>query len=412
MFRALAIAPRSISGAVSGMFLATGLALGLSGCGPQLTSGPAPAVQETRAAPSGPMQREVDPNRPVLVALLAPLGASDANAAATGTALANAARMALTDLNDPTMKLKVYDTRGTPEGAAAAAHAALGEGAALILGPLFGANTRAIGDIAAQAGVNVISFSTDSGVAGGPVFVSGFLPESEARRVVGFAASRGLTRIGVFYPNTGYGDAGLRGAQTAADAAGAQLVTASAYERNFQGIQDAAPSFASAAGAAGITAVLLPDSGKALQSVGAFLDYSGLDPSKVRYMGLGQWNTGATLMEPTLRGGWFPAPDPDRVAAFNARYQSQFTANPPFVAVLGYDAVEVAGQLLQEARQTGSTEPFSRAALTRSNGFEGALGPLRFTPGGLDERSLAILQVGSGGFQIVDPAPGWLGPAS
>jgi hypothetical protein len=76
--------------------------------------------------------------------------------------------------------------------------------------------------------------------------------------------------------------------------------------------------------------------------------------------------------------------------------------------VLGYDAVQVAGQLLAEARRTGTRDPFGYRELTRPEGFQGALGPLRFRPDGLAERAMAILEVGDGRFEVADPAPGRL----
>jgi len=74
-------------------------------------------------------------------------------------------------------------------------------------------------------------------------------------------------------------------------------------------------------------------------------------------------------------------------------------------SVLGYDAVQVAGQLLADARRDGSYTPFGRAELTRFEGFQGALGPLRFQPDGLNQRAMAILEVGVRSFEVLDPAP-------
>lgn len=394
MFQAVSIAPR--------LFLAAALALALAACQDTTRVGSSPPTGQTgtRVQPGS-----ADPARPVTVALLAPLTAAAEGAADAGNALANAGRMAATDMADPALQLKIYDTAGTAEGARAAAAQAVADGAALILGPLFGANTFGVADIAAAAGINVVSFSTDSAVAGGPVFLSGFLPEAEAERIVGYAASQGLGRIGVFHADTAYGAAGLRGAEAVP---GARVVVALPYARSFEGIQDASKPFASTAFEAGVSAILLPESGKGLQTVGAFMDYHGLNPAEVKYLGLGQWNASATLREPTLKGGWFPAPDPERVDVFANLYEARYGARPPFIAVLGYDAVQVAGQALAQARLTGSRTPFGRAELTRPEGFQGALGPLRFRPDGLSQRSMAILEVGERGFEVVDPAPGRL----
>jgi len=322
-----------------------------------------------------------------------------------GRALVNAAKMAETDLADPALQLRVYDTTGNAAQARAVAQQAVSDGARLILGPLFGASTPGVGEIAAAAGINVISFSTDSKVAGGPVFVSGFLPEAEAARIVSFAAARGFDRIAVFHPQTEYGSAALRGADEGSLSSGARVVVAQSYDRTFEGIQAAAPAFAAAANGAAASAILLPESGQGLRSVGAFMDYAGLDPAVVRYLGLGQWNANATLQEPALQGGWFPAPDPNRLDRFAGLYAARYGSRPPFIAVLGYDAVQVAGQLLAEARINRQGDPFGRGALIRPAGFDGALGPLRFEPDGRNRRALAILEVGPRGFAVIDPAP-------
>ncbi len=385
----------------SALALATAFVLLAGACAPTAASRPESGAKQ--AAPA--QQPAASPAGPALVALLAPLSAADEGARSAGQALANAAKMAETDIADPALRLRVYDTAGDPGRARAAAQQAVADGAGLILGPLFGANTPAVGDVAAAAGIHVLSFSTDSKVAGGPVFVSGFLPEAEAARIIGFAAARGYDRIAVFHPLTDYGMAAVRGAEEGARRSGAQVVATQAYERSFQGIQDAAGPFAGAARAAGATAILLPDSGQGLRSVGAFMDYAGLDPAVTRYLGLGQWNSSATLQEPALRGGWFPAPDPAQLDRFAGLYAARYGARPPLIAVLGYDAMQVAGQLLAEARIARSGDPFSRAALTRPEGFQGALGPVRFEPDGRNLRALAILEVGPRGFAVVDPAP-------
>ena len=216
----------------------------------------------------------------------------------------------------------------------------------------------------------------------------------------------------MFYPQTDYGSAALRGTDEAVLSSSARVVAASGYPRTFEGIRNTAEPFAGAALAAGVTTILLPDSGQGLRSAGAFMDYSGLDPADVKYLGLGQWNSSATLQEPALQGGWFPAPDPDKLDTFSSLYAARFGTQPPFIAVLGYDAVQVAGQLLAGARRDGSITPFGRAELTRIEGFQGALGPLRFEPDGLNHRAMAIMEVGQRSFEVLDPAPERLGLGS
>ncbi len=366
------------------------------GAGPATPSAPAPKPEQIEATK---------------VALLVPTGTANEGAASLADAIVNAARMAMADIGDPGLELAIYDTRGEPGPAADAASRAIADGAALIVGPLFGSSTGAVGGIAGPRGVNVISFSTDTSVAGGPVFVSGFTPEAEARRMVSFARARGIDSVGVFYPDNSYGRAALNGIQQAASAAGVQVTTQVGYARSFQGIQSSAGDFSDSVITSGSSGILLPDGGQGLRSVGAFMDYNEIASDQVQYMGLGQWNAKATLEEPALRNGWFPAPDPGAMRSFVRDYRSSYGSVPQPLAVLGYDAIQVAAQLLKGARASG--EPaFDARAITRPQGFDGAVGPLRFRSDGTADRAMAILEVGDGVFDVVDPAPAVFGPGS
>jgi len=388
-----------------GLGFAFGLLAALAACAPR---GVAPGPQAT--GPASPAQTAPSPaplrGGPPVVALLAPTGAANEKVAGDARAIVNAARAAASDRGAGLIERRVYDTMGDRARTAAIAREAMDDGAQLILGPLFGANTPAVAEAVAGRGVPVISFSTDGTVAGGPVYVSGYMPEAEAERILDYAARQGITTVGVYAPQTPYGDAALRGAEAAAPATGTFIAVRRSYPRSFQGIQDTAADFAESALASGVQAVLLPDSGDGLKIVASFLDFNGLAPSQVRYMGLGQWETRATLTEPALRGGWFAGADPEAVQAFARDYAARHGATPPFIAVLGHDAVEVALALAAEARAQGGDVPaFTHEALTRPEGFRGALGPFRFEPDGTSRRALAVLAVGEGGFEVLEPAP-------
>lgn len=344
----------------------------------------------------------VDLTQPVTVALLAPSTAANSGAAQLGQAIVNAARMAQSELNDPLLNLRVYDTGGDPARAAAAARQATAEGAKLILGPLFSDSTGAIAGTAQGANINVVSFSTDSAVAGGPVFLSGFLPEMAARRITSFARSRGYETLGILYPETDYGRVALAGAEAVA---GNNLVVRTPYPRTSEGIPPATSLFASQVRQTGARALLLPESGEGLQFVASLLSEQGTGSPEYKFLGLGEWDSRQTLEAPALVGGWFPSSDPGALRAFVDRYRGRYGSVPPQLAFLGYDAVQIAGQLLAEARRSGSGDPFGREAITRPQGFRGAVGPIRFLPDGRGERGMAILEVGPNSFQEIDPAP-------
>ncbi|WP_285673170.1 penicillin-binding protein activator [Paralimibaculum aggregatum] len=362
-----------------------------------------------RAVAPAPEGHRIAPGSPVTLALLVPQTASAEGAARLGRAIANAAQLGLEDLRNPNISLRVYNTGGQPQTARAVAEQALREGADLFLGPLFAANTEAVGAVAAASDRKVISFSTITAVAGDPVSLIGYSPEAEARRVLSYAAAQGRRDVAVFYPGNDYGEAAVRGAQSVP---GVQITAVGDYERSFKSIEENSRPFAQAARELGATSVFLPAGGKELQAVASFVNYHGLDPQRVQYVGLGQWNSRATLQEPSLQGGWFPAPDPDAFARFAGRYRDRFGEEPPLLATLGHTAVQVAGQLLASAAAEGRDDPFSAARIVRPQGFRGTLGPLRILPDGTSEHAMAILEVSAGRFVTRDPAPLAIGAGS
>ena len=96
----------------------------------------------------------------------------------------DAAFMALFDVGEHDLVLLPRDTQGTPEGARQAAGQVIGEGAELILGPLFNQAVTAIGPVARQADIRVLAFSNVTDAASEGTFLLGFRPEEQVARVV------------------------------------------------------------------------------------------------------------------------------------------------------------------------------------------------------------------------------------
>lgn len=127
-----------------------------------------------------------------------------------GRAFLRSAQMALFDIGDPRLRLLPRDVGATPEQAAEAAQAALDNGAQLLIGPVFRRSVAAAGAVARQANVPLIGFSNDRLVAGGGVYLTGFAPFQEVRRVIDFAIDQGHRKFAALIPETAYGDAVAR----------------------------------------------------------------------------------------------------------------------------------------------------------------------------------------------------------
>jgi len=373
--------------------------LALSACAPQ----PQPQIgAPVTAAPSAPQAPGVAASGPVPVALLIPRGAGEAGVQALAADIEAAARLAAAEAGR--IELRVFDTAANPARAAQAAQAAVSGGAALLLGPLYSATTRAVRPVATGAGVTALSFSSDSAAGGALFFVMGDPPENEADRLMGYAASQGVGSVAIVRPESDYGALSEAAARDGAARHGVRVVETLRYPRSFEGVQAALGEGAGGLRASGAESVLIPDNGQALRAVAAFLDYYDVSPRSVRFMGLGLWRNPETLQEPTLRGGWFAGPDPAAAADFEARFLAAVGRTPHPLAWLGYDAVRAAAQLLAG----GGAAPFSPQAVAGAD-FDGARGPWRFTADGANRRGLAVFEVTEEGFAVRDPAPLSLG---
>jgi len=428
--------------------LVAGLALTLAACAAPSVPTPEPEAQPPVAEPAPeetydiltePLRQFEEPlSGPptVKVGLLLPLSGARAD---VGQALLHAAELALFDLGGERFTLLVRDTGGTPEGAAAAAEAVLAEDATLILGPLFATSAEAVKPIVDAAEVPMITFSNNNAMAGPLTFVMGVTPRTQVDRVIDYAVSQGHQRFAVLAPENAYGtvvvqamqDAVLRNAaelsrvvmfdpQATDVSAEVQVLAdfnrrrseADAQRRDLEGRTDEAAQRALArlqgvetVGDLPFDAILLPSSGQQLLSVAPLLAYYDVDPSEVRFLGTSLWEDPQLLNEPTLQGGWFPAPPPSLWKAFRDRYQQSFGDTPPRVASLAYDAVALAAVLDQRGEREGAYVAYTQDAITQSLGFAGIDGIFRFLPSGQVQRGLAVLELRQAGFIERDPAP-------
>ena len=341
----------------------------------------------------------------VKVALLLPLSGPNAD---LGKAMLEAAQLALFTIGSDKLTLIPRDTTGTAAGASDAAKAVIADGAKLILGPLIADEVDAVKPIAQAASLNVIAFSTKTEIAGGNVFLMGFLPRQEVVREVSYAHGQGLGNVAALVPNSPYGhlmgdalkDSASSGGPSTArieyfDPRGADIAAA---------IKRLVPAGAGAAEAAAglpFDALLLPEGGDQLKQLATQLKAAGVDSTRVRFLGSGLWDDPAIVSDPDLIGGWFAASPPDVRHDFERRYENAYHHPAPRLASLAFDAAALAAVL---AKSDGP-DPFSVQAIRNPSGFTGVDGLFRFGPDGLVQRGLAVLAVDAGGDKIVSPAP-------
>ena len=187
----------------------------LSGCS---LTGPGPGRHEDAGAPVPPTPApgaDTLGNGPVKVALILPL-TQGGGQSAVGVSMRNAAELAILESGANDITLLVKDDRSTPDGAREATQAAIGQGAELILGPLFAGDVRAAAEVAKPAGKPLIAYSTDLSTASRGVYLLSFLVEDYVDRIIEFAASRGKKSVAVLAPENDYANVAAGALQQAA----------------------------------------------------------------------------------------------------------------------------------------------------------------------------------------------------
>ena len=384
--------------AVFSLAVAAALAACTSAFNPTTSTPAQPSAEPPPAAAIGTGQ--------VRIGLILPLSAQG-NAGIAAASMKNAAEMALAEFKDPNIQLLVKDDGGTPQGAQAGAQQALDEGAELIIGPLFAQSVSAVASIARPRNIPVIAFSTDASVAARGVYLLSFLPESDVRRIVEYAAARGKRSFAALLPDNGYGAVVEAALQQEVARRGGRVVTLEKYPLDPGRMSEAARRVAQSANQ--VDSILLADGADAVPQVVQSLAASGVNLKRVQLLGTGLWDDPRVFQTAQLEGGWFAAPESSGFRNFANRYRSRYGQDPVRTATLAYDAVALVAALV---KQQPGLQRFSEQTLTSPSGFAGIDGIFRFRPDGTNERGLAVLRVTPNGGQPVSPPPRAFNPGT
>ena len=376
------------------------LGLFLAGCS---TNGPAEPPTAALAPPPGQGQSQT--RAPVKIALLLPMGGMG-ETAAIAKSMKQGAEMALFELNDPNVELITKDDGGTTARARAAADEAIKEGAEIVIGPLLSQSVQGVAPVARQASVPVLAFSNNTQVADQGVYLISFLAEQEADRIVSYAASRGKRRFAALIPDDAYGAVVEAAFRRSVQNNGGTVAVVERYPLAANGMLTPAKRVVEAIkggeeNGAPVDALFLPGGQESLVQIGPVIAYSGLDVTKVKLLGTSAWDFPTIGRETAFVGGWYPASDPVAWRSFSERFARTFGTAPPRIASVSYDAIGIAIGL--SAKTPGAR--YTQANLTRADGFSGVDGIIRFTPDGMSERGLAVLEVQKFGSSVIDGAP-------
>ena len=393
MFAVLSTARKSITRATAVLSL-----LALAACDPSMF----PAT----GGFGGP---SINTSKPVPVALLVPYESAQEADNGMAQSIENAARMAMADLNGVQIDLRVYPTQGQAEGAQVAAARAVSEGAKIILGPVYGGSAKLAGLSVKDAGVNVLSFSNNTAIAGDNVFVLGSTFDNTADRLVRFAATQGKQRIMIVNALSPAETAGAMAIKGAIARNGASLAAEQSFELSQEDVFNSVQPIASTVRSTGADAIFFTSGNDgAMPLFAQMLPEAGIESPAPQYIGLQRLNVPSSALSlPGLQGSWFAIPDQALAQNFSSRYTASYGQAPHALAGYAYDGIAAIGALVQ----SGDSQALTAQALTRGSGFVGVNGIFRLNSDGTNQRGLAVATIQDNQVVEIDPAPRAFGGA-
>lgn len=362
-----------------------------------------------RAKPEKPrMTKEERTNLPtVKVGLLVPFSGKAAN---LGSAFMDAAMQALFDRynrpGDVRVKVEIIakDTKGTAVGAELAATEAIGEGAQMLLGPLFSDAVTAASRVSRARRIPMLTFSNNRDVAGPDVYVFGFVPIQQVARVTAGAMDKQIKDIALLAPNNDYGQRVSSALRRAVIPGNGHVTAVEFYDPDATDVDVEIQRLLKAGKSTfkKIDAIMIAEGGSKLEYIVDRLSTFGANSKNVKILGTGKWDDETLLFNKNLYGGIFASTPMRAYQGFQSRFTQQYGYRPPRIASLAYDATSLAVAL---ANMKGGPQ-FTAASITAAKGYYGsANGLFRCSLQGVCERALSLIEVTPQGFKEVEPAP-------
>ncbi|MDP2815149.1 MAG: penicillin-binding protein activator, partial [Rectinemataceae bacterium] len=295
-----------------------------------------------------------------------------------------------------------YDTDNPAESPAKVARKAIHEGAGLLLGPLTSATTRAVIPVAALEKVNVVSLSSDESLATPNVFMIGFAPEQQIKRVVEYASDQGVRYYYALLPADVYGRAVAEVFKDTVQKKNGTVRKTIFYPPRqldvIARLMEIESDLSNIPEGERI-GLLIPEGGDRLLRIASALALRGLENQRVQLLGSGQWDDVSLTREPALLGGWFASSPPEVRKAFEEKFEAKYRFKPLRITSLAYDAVALAVYL------SSSGADYSSGAIANARGFSGINGAFRCDDNGECERGLAVLQLNPKGIEVINFSP-------
>ena len=350
-------------------------------------------------------------NNEIKVGVLLPLSGKYSY---VGESILDSMQLVVSENKNLNIELIIKDTKANPERAKKEARNLIEKNVEIILGPFFSSSLESITNIAKYNKIPIISFSNDYKIKDQGIYLMGFEPEKQIKRVTEYVIKRNYKRYAALLPNTNYGKRMLYSYRNILKNYQIPLSKVELYDpkkkkfekhiQNLVGL-DESPKIEKDQETGenpldnfdpGFDVLLVIESGPDLKHISALLTYYGVDLPKIKLIGTGEWLEKNIGSEPGLVGAWFASPNPKLWDDFEKKFFNIYKYKPIRLSSLGHDSI-IAVTTVSKLRES---QKFLYKDFQNKYGFTGIDGKFRFLPDGTVERNLAIIEIRDKKFKI------------
>ena len=312
-------------------------------------------------------------------------------------------------------ELIIKDTRANPVLAKKATKELVDQNVDVILGPFFSLSLKESFKIAQYKNIPLISFSNDKNLKEKGIYLMGFEPEKQILDITDYTVKKKYKRFAALLPNSKYGKRALRTYRKALNKNNLLLNKIELYkpqtkdlEKNIQNLVglDKNPQIELDEETGenplenfdpGFDVLFLIENGNNLKQTLALLTYYGVDFSKVKLIGTGEWYVENIGSEPGLVGAWFVAPNPKLWNTFKKKFYKLYNYEPIRLSSLAYDSITTALSIISK---NDKLYELNYNDFQTTYGFTGIDGDFKFISDGTVERKLSVLEIKQNGFKV------------
>ena len=312
-------------------------------------------------------------------------------------------------------ELIIKDTKANPAIARKATKELVNEKVNIILGPFFSKSFKEASQIAKHQNIPLISFSNDFKIMKKGVYIMGFEPEKQIMDITNYTLKKNYERYAALLPNNQYGKRALNIYRQVLGNNKVSLRKVELYNSNSSELERSIQNLVGLEKNPqiekdeesgenpienfdpGFDVLLLVETGNTLREVVALLTYYGVDFSKVKLIGTGEWLVDNIGAEPGLLGAWFVAPNPKLWNNFKKKFNKIYGYNPIRLSSLAHDSLI---SVFSIVRKNDNFYELNYSDFQNNMGFTGIDGDFRFLSNGTVERKLSILEISEKTFKV------------